>query len=42
MLLSVVSAKADYVADLARIHIEALGGQVRLAHLVSLHATGYY
>src|SRR4051812_1651852 len=40
LLAVALPARADRVEDLARIHIEAIGGQQRIAALSALRATG--
>lgn len=39
-VLTVAAARAGYVEDLARIHVEAIGGRTRLEQLKSLRVTG--
>ena len=39
--LATTAARADYVEDLARIHLEAMGGKVRVMQLKNLRATGH-
>ncbi len=41
ILALTVVARADYVGDLARIHVEAIGGRERLAGLKALRAVGH-
>jgi hypothetical protein len=40
MMLAVTVARADYAEDLARIHVEAIGGRARVAALQTLRMTG--
>ena len=40
-LLSVAMLRADQAADIARIHLEAIGGRERIASLVALRVSGY-